>query len=150
MITSSTKRICNTFINLETLIPETVPLTRLSFSIKLRPSITRIKSNEDSGHPWRTPLPQLKKSVASPFIKTEKDVEVTQDIIQFVNLIPAPIFKRINLSIPNQYYHMLSLNPVSIPKPLIFSFLCCAKPHVSCLLHLGSSFPLKTPTILWR
>jgi hypothetical protein len=49
MITSSTNKICKTFISLETFIPEMDPTSRLFLSDKLRPSITKMKSKGESG-----------------------------------------------------------------------------------------------------
>jgi hypothetical protein len=79
------------------LIPVISPSSKLCFSNLLRPSITRMKRRGDNGHPCLTPLPLLKKYVASPLMRTTKEEDVTQDIIHLVMWIPNPILRRINL-----------------------------------------------------
>jgi hypothetical protein len=51
------------------------------------------------GHPCLIPRPLLKKSVASPLIRTEKVEETTQLMIQLVIFCPKPIWRRINHNI---------------------------------------------------
>jgi len=48
------------------------------------------KRSGERGQPWRSPLSALKKGVAMPLIKREKDIEVRQAMIQFVKDTPNP------------------------------------------------------------
>jgi hypothetical protein len=56
-----------------------------------------MKRSGESGNPYLIPLPLLKKSVASPLMRTTKEEEVIHDMIQLAKCNPNPIFRRINL-----------------------------------------------------
>jgi hypothetical protein len=87
---SSTKRRWRTLINLETFIPVILPLAWLSFNARLSPSIMRMKSKGDKGHPCHSPLPLLKKSIGSPLIKIAYVAELTHPMIHLIVGSPKP------------------------------------------------------------
>jgi hypothetical protein len=78
-------------------MPEIVPSKMLFFIKRLSPSIAKINNKGDRGHPCQSPLPLLKKSVASPLRKIAKVEVVTQLIIQLDKGMPKPNLMRIGL-----------------------------------------------------
>jgi hypothetical protein len=72
--------------------PRNGPSDWAFFKDRLSPSMTKIKSKGESGHPCLSPLLLLKNLVSSLLIRVAKVVETTQAMIQFVVLIPKPLW----------------------------------------------------------
>jgi len=145
--TSSTNRRWRILVSLATLIPDNRPSSKLCFSKRLSPSITRMKRCGNNGQPCLTPLPLLKKSVASPLIRTTNVDEVTQDIIQFVIWSPNPTLWKIILRRSQSMLSKAFLKSNFRIRAFSLFFLCCVVSRGLYWLHPEYVFLWGNPSV---
>ena len=75
----------------ETFMPLTFPLRFASSIKRLSPSINKMNSKGDRGHPYLKPLEAGKKEEDDPFIRTAKLAEEMQPRIQLTPIRGTPI-----------------------------------------------------------
>ena len=72
-------------------MPRILPFALASLINKLSPSITKINSRGDKGHPFLIPLEAVKKHEGVPLIKIAKLTEMRQPMIQLTPPKGIPI-----------------------------------------------------------